>query len=108
LLEKAEMLEDIGDYDLAKAALREGEDELIPAEIVYALLDGANPIRVWREYRGLTQRQVAQSAGISTAYLSQLETGKRAGTTDVLAAIARVLNVSLDDLVMADANVNRS
>lgn len=99
LLEQAEMLEDIRDYDAAKAALENGDDELIPAEVVYAILDGENPIKVWREYRGLTQQQLADNAGISKPYISQIETGKRTGTTEVLSAIAKALNVSLDEVV---------
>ena len=66
---------------------------------LYAILDGENPIRVWREYRELTQRQLAEAAGISTPYLSQLESGKRAGKTEVLSAIADALNVTLEDIV---------
>lgn len=99
LLEQAEMLEDIRDYDMAKAEIERGEDELIPAEVVYAILDGENPIKVWREYRGLTQQQLADTAGISKPYLSQIETGKRTGTTEILSAIAKALNVSLDEVV---------
>jgi hypothetical protein len=56
----AEMLEDIHDYDAAVQALKDGE-ELVPSEVVYALLEGANPIRVWREYRGLTQGALASA-----------------------------------------------
>jgi transcriptional regulator with XRE-family HTH domain len=74
---------------------------LIPSEVTYALLDGANPVRVWREHRGLTQQQLAQAAGISVPYLSQIESGKRAGSTDVLAALARGLGRPLDDLIVA-------
>ncbi len=99
LVEDAELLRDIRDYDAAKAGLKRGEDELIPSAVVYAILDGANPIKVWREYRGLTQRQLAQAAGISTPYLSQIEAGKRTGTTEVLTAIAQALRVMLDDVV---------
>jgi DNA-binding XRE family transcriptional regulator len=99
LLEEAEMLEDIRDYDAAKAALEKGEDELIPSEVVFAILDGENPIKVWREHRGLTQQQLADAAGISKPYLSQIETGKRAGKTETLSAIAKALNVSLDEVI---------
>jgi DNA-binding XRE family transcriptional regulator len=102
LVAEAEMLQDIRDYDEVKLALANEEEELIPSEVTYALLDGENPIRVWREYRGLTQQQVAEKAGISKPYLSQLESGQRKGTVEVLAAIARALNVSLDDVVMSD------
>jgi len=78
------MLQDIRDYDAVKIAIENGEEELIPSEVVFAILDGENPIKVWRRYRHLTQSQLATSVGISVSYLSQLETGKRAGTTDVL------------------------
>jgi DNA-binding XRE family transcriptional regulator len=99
LVEQAEMLEDIRDFDAAKAALENGEDELVPAEVVFAILDGENPIKVWREYRGLTQQQLADAAGISKPYLSQIEARKRTGATEVLSAIAKALDVSLDEVV---------
>ena len=99
LVADAEMLADIRDYDAARQSVEEGED-LVPAEVVYALLDGGNPIRVWREHRGLSQAELATRAGISASYLSQLESGKRAGTTEVLAALATVLSLTLDDLVV--------
>lgn len=102
LVAEAEMLQDIRAYDEIKQALVTGEEELIPSEVTYALLDGENPLRVWREYRGMTQQQVADKAGISKPYLSQLESGQRKGTAEVLAGIARALNVSLDDLVMPE------
>jgi DNA-binding XRE family transcriptional regulator len=104
LVAEAEMLQDVRDYDEVKLALANGGEELIPSEVTYALLDGENPIRVWREYRGLTQQQVADEAGISKPYLSQLESGQRKGTTEVLAAVARALNVSLDDVVMSEVD----
>jgi DNA-binding XRE family transcriptional regulator len=102
LVAEAEMLQDVRDYDEAKLVLANGE-ELIPSQVTYALLDGENPLRVWREYRKLTQQQVAEAAGISKPYLSQLESGQRKGTTEVLQAVSKVLNVSLDDLVMSEA-----
>jgi len=98
LTEDAEMLQDIRDYDKAKKAIEDGE-EIVPSEVTYAILDGENPIRVWREHRGFTQRQLAEIAGISTFYLSQIESGKRKGSTDVLTAIAKSLGLSLDDIV---------
>ncbi|MCP5096752.1 MAG: helix-turn-helix domain-containing protein [Chloroflexi bacterium] len=98
LVEDAEMLEDIRDYDEAMQRIEAGE-ELVPGEIVFAIHDGENPIKVWREYRGMTQPQLAEKAGISAAYLSQIESGKRTGSTDVLKAIAAALDLTLDDIV---------
>jgi DNA-binding XRE family transcriptional regulator len=99
LVEKAEMAQDVQDFDSAKAALERGDDELVPSEVVYALLDGENPIKVWREYRGLSQQETAENAKISVPYLSQLETNKRKGSLGVLSAIAKVLKVSLESIV---------
>jgi DNA-binding XRE family transcriptional regulator len=94
-----EELEDIRDFDRLTAAIERGEDELIPSEVVYAILDGENPIKVWREFRGLTQAQLAGAARISKPYLSQIETGKRKGSTDVLSALAKALHVTLEEVI---------
>jgi len=91
----------VREYDKAIEAVKQGE-ELVPSEVVYAILDGENPIRVWRKYRGYTQRELAEAAGISKPYLSQIETGKRKGTTEVLSAVARALDLTLDDVVETD------
>jgi DNA-binding XRE family transcriptional regulator len=99
LVEKAEMSQDVQDYDSVKAALERGDDELVPSEVVYAILDGGNPIKVWRKYRGMSQLETAKNAGISVPYLSQLETNQRKGSLDVLSAIAKALKVSLESIV---------
>ena len=101
LVEEAEMMDDVREYDKAIEAVKQGE-ELVPSEVVYAILDGENPIRVWRKYRGYTQQELAEAAGISKPYLSQIETGKRKGTTEVLSAVARALDLTLDDVVETD------
>ncbi len=92
------MLLDIQDYDEAKNALENGIEELIPAQVVKALLNDENGIRVWRDFRGLSQAVFAKKAAISVPYLSQLETGKRTGSMKVLTALARALSVSLEEL----------
>jgi transcriptional regulator with XRE-family HTH domain len=79
--------------------------------MVYAILDGANPIRVWREHRGLSQQQLAETAGISKPYLSQLEAGKREASQRVIRRLAKALRVDLDDLIRPepeDANTRTS
>lgn len=100
LVEQAEMLQDIQDYDAAKAALARGDEELVPSELVDALLDGDNPIKVWRIYRGMTRKELAEQVGISVPYLAQLETNKRNGSLEILSAIARALNVTIEDLTV--------
>jgi transcriptional regulator with XRE-family HTH domain len=54
---------------------------------------------VWREYRGLKARELAEAAGISPPYLSQIENGEREGSFETMRKIADVLKVTIDDLV---------
>jgi DNA-binding XRE family transcriptional regulator len=82
LVEAVEDAADIRAYDGAKRRLAEGRDESIPAEFVDRILNGENKIRVWREYRGLTLKALAETSGLAAAYLSQIETGKREGTIE--------------------------
>ena len=97
LVENAEMLQDIRDYDEAKKAIESGE-ELIPSEVTYAILDGENPIKVWREYCALSQQQLVDAASISKPCLSEIESGEYTGDPGVLDAIAKALGLSLDDI----------
>ena len=99
LLEKAEALDVIEAYDDAVAALKRGEEELVPAEIADRLVQGENPVKVWREYRGLTRRELADKAGLAQAYVAQIETGRRKGALDAHRRIAAALRVDIDDLV---------
>ena len=94
LIDKA----DIAAADKIKADIAAGSDELIPSEIVNRLLDGENPVKVWRSHRGMTARELAAKAGISAPYLSEIEGGKKEGSLSAMKAIADALSVSLDDL----------
>jgi DNA-binding XRE family transcriptional regulator len=98
LVEAVEDAADIRAYDGAKRRLAEGRDESIPAEFVDRILNGENKIRVWREYRGLTLKALAETSGLAAAYLSQIETGKREGTIETFKKIAAALRVDIDDI----------
>ncbi len=78
--------------------LAAGEEELVPSAVVDRILAGDNRVRVWREYRGMALRALAEAADLSPAYLSQIETGARVGTLDTLKRIAGALGVDVDDL----------
>ena len=52
-----------------------------------------------RNYRGMTQNALAAAADINAVYLSQIETGKRTGSARTLAALAKALQVTVDDLL---------
>jgi DNA-binding Xre family transcriptional regulator len=100
-----ERLEDAEDVALAATVLeriKRGEEELVPARVVERLVAGENPVTVWREHRGMTITALAEKAGLSQSYLSQIESGKREGKVTKLARLARALSVDLDDLVTID------
>ena len=99
LREKAELHDDLTAYERAVKELESGEDELVPGDVVDALMEGNNAVKVWRGYRGLSQQQLATACDISQAYLAQIELGKREGTVGVYKRLASALTVTIDDLV---------
>lgn len=60
-------------------------------------------IRECREARGWTQERLAQSAGISKGFLSDLENDKRNVSSEYILKIANSLGVSLDYLIRGEA-----
>jgi DNA-binding XRE family transcriptional regulator len=81
------------------ARIRAGE-ETWPAELVYELWETDSRIRTYRNYRKMSVSDLAAAAGISQPYLSEIESGKKTGSVDVLKRIAAALKVDLDDIVM--------
>lgn len=98
LMEKLEDLQDIADCKEIKAQIARGEMELFPADIVNAIINGENKIKVYREYRGLTQAELAAQANLSLAMIKKLESGETSGSIKSLKAIAKVLCLDLDDI----------
>ncbi|MBX3490680.1 MAG: helix-turn-helix transcriptional regulator [Parvibaculum sp.] len=90
--------EDAEDLRAGRAALGYDGPEPVPGAVAHRIADGENPVRVWREHRGLKAIELARATGMSAPYLSEIETGKKDGTFRTMAAIAEVLGVSLDDL----------
>lgn len=99
LAEAAEDAADIATADRIMARIRSGEDEAVPLEIAERLLAGENKIRVWREFRGLKVKELAEKAGIKAPFLSQIEGGQRSASIETYKALARALKVDVDDLI---------
>ncbi len=90
---------DARDYERAMAEHRAGRDEGLTNAEMRALLAAPTPLAFWRKHRGLTQQELAEKAGMPQAYVSQLEAGKRKGSTAKLRALAQALDVRIDDLM---------
>jgi len=50
-------------------------------------------IKILRKFRGLTQNELSEAAGISRPYLTEIETGKKNGSLKALRKIASALDV---------------
>lgn len=90
-----EELEDIRDLD---AALAKPGRRMIPFEVTSAILDGASPIRAWREHRGLSRSDLAQAAGMDATELAELEDGMRRAAPTTLGGLAKALCAHISDL----------
>ena len=93
--------EDIGTVRLVARARKEivAGAPLIPKEIVDRIIAGENALRVLREWRGKTQLDISYKTNIGQGYISDLESGRRKGTTAALKKIADELKVPLDLIV---------
>ncbi|MGZ4434629.1 MAG: helix-turn-helix domain-containing protein [Trebonia sp.] len=76
------------------------------------LVPGPQPEPLWREVlgarlrrlrhrRGLTLTEVAQRAGVSPQYLSEIERGRKDPSSEMLAAVAGALGYRVLDLTSA-------
>jgi DNA-binding XRE family transcriptional regulator len=99
LVKAAEETTDVRAYDEAKRRLASGQDELLPAMMIKRILDGENALRVWREQRGLTLKELADRAQVSAPFVSQIEKGQREGSVETMRKLAEALKVSVDDLI---------
>lgn len=90
---------DIAAADRIKNDVAADRDEMIPGDIVKRILAGENPVRVWRQHRGLSARDLAEKSGLSAAYISEIETGKKVGSVSAMKRIAEILDVDIDDMV---------
>ena len=97
--ELRDALEDAADREALRQSRASGE-ELVPGALVDRL-GGGNPVRVWREYRGLTATALARRAKVSDAELSAIENGAVTGSVQALRDIADALGVTVDDLLPA-------
>jgi ribosome-binding protein aMBF1 (putative translation factor) len=92
---EAEDEDDVAIYDARKADLEAGRDAALPAEVSGYMLKGDSLLKAVRRWRGISQSDLAKQAGLSQGYLSDMESGRRAGTPETRRVISSVLGISL-------------
>ena len=83
---------------LARFAKRysKGTEATIPVEVVDRILAGETPLRVWREYRGMSAARLAAMVGITPAHISKLESGKGDPSLALFRKLGKALDIDLD------------
>jgi DNA-binding XRE family transcriptional regulator len=103
-LEMQARLEDIEDRLAGAKAIEDYHADptsFLPVDMVKRILAGEAPVRIWRERRGLKATELAQATGLTSAYISEIENGKKPGSIDAFRKLARALGVTVDDLLPA-------
>lgn len=95
LLAAREELAEILAFD---RALAEGGDGL-PHAFMVRLIGGENPLRVFRDWRGLTQQALADASGVNRVQIADIEAGRANGSVQTLKKLAAALGVTIDELV---------
>jgi DNA-binding XRE family transcriptional regulator len=99
MIEALEDADDRRSIDLFHARRAAGKDDALPVSVVKRLIARENPIRVYREWRGITATALAKAAKVAQPYISAIETGSKPGSAAALKRIASVLDVDMEDLV---------
>ena len=71
----------------------------VPLQVVKAKLDGAHPLKAWREYRGITQTELASRSAVARNLIAQIETHKKQGSVATLDRLARALSIPIEALL---------
>ena len=78
-----------------------GTEGLVPAAVADRIIDGASPLRVWREHRALSQSALARASGVDRVQVADIEAGRATGSVRTLRALADALGITVDDLLPA-------
>ena len=93
--------DDAADAETMQRAQARDEETFPSLFVERLLLSGENPVRVWREYRGLSASELARRASVSNAHISAIESGASTGSVQILRRIADVLDTTMGLLVLS-------
>ena len=63
------------------------------------LIDGESSLRIWRNYRSLSQSQLARASSVNRVQIVEIEAGRNSGSVRTLRKLADALGVAIDDIV---------
>ena len=89
------------------AALEADDGNRVPHEVALAIMRGESPVLAFRSHLGLTLRELSARTGIAASYLSEIERGRKPGSTSALARIAAAVGATIDSL-LSERNQGRA
>lgn len=100
IMERLEDIKDIADAREIEAKIASGDIECFPRNVVDAIMiNDENAIKVFREYRGITQEELANKIGKSVGMIRKLESGESDGSISTIKAISAALNIDVELLI---------
>ena len=95
-----DLVEDRSDGEAAAAAevRRLASEEYVPVEVVDRLMAGENALRVWRQYRGMTQQVLGDLVGLHKVTICNLEAGNQGTGAKNWRLLAEALSVDIEDI----------
>jgi len=85
----------------ARLAAERGDpvDTTVPLQVIKAKLEGAHPLKAWREYRGITQTELGSRSAVARDLIAQIETHKKQGSVATLDRLAQALGIPIEALI---------
>lgn len=83
----------ISDEELMRQSQKYDDGVRFPSHVTNRIIERENAVKVIREWRDITQSDLAQKAGLSANFISMIETGRRNLTAKTSQSIADVLGV---------------
>jgi transcriptional regulator with XRE-family HTH domain len=65
-------------------------------------------LRLMRVYHNLTQKQLAESLGISKSHLSEIESGKKNPTLEMLEKYSKTFNMPVSSIMFFSENLHQN
>ena len=78
-------------YDERKAELK--TEKALPADVTMGILRGSSRLKALRNWRNLTQADLATAIGVSQGFLSDLESNRRKPSPQTSAMLAKTLDI---------------
>ena len=99
MIEILEDAQDVADAKEIASRIAREEGEYFPSEVVNAILNGENKIKVFRGYRVMTQEELAKKINKSVAMIRKLENGSSNGSISTIKVISDALKVDVELLI---------